>query len=315
PVPPHPPLPPDPCPHAPPPPPTPPPPAPRPRGQKELAAPADAGAQAALGDAWREAAEKNSTMRPRLQSRALVWYGKAAPALSGAAKLKVETQIDALVKALGGAAEPKKGLVCWVEPGKQPADPFREHISGKQGTQDGVTVVDSGAKAFSFAGTYVTFEAPEVAKLEKRGSVFFWIKSSSYENLGYIIKREDDSGAVDLGLHIQGGGLGAWFNWPENQKGYYLRGSLMAGRWILAGVTWDERTEIHYIDGRESGVSPVAPNGLPNKRLPRLSIGQTLPEGVSDPQIGLIGSVRIYDRPLTSQEAAQLHLATRSKFR
>jgi hypothetical protein len=120
---------------------------------------------------------------------------------------------------------------------------------------------------------------------------------------------------MDLGLWIAGSGFTAWFNYPENQTGYSMRGTLTTGRWILLGVTWDERTITFYVDGRESGIAPIAPNGLPNKRPPKLHIGQTLADGVTDPQVGLIGSVRIYDRPLTPQEAAQLHAATRSKFR
>jgi aryl-alcohol dehydrogenase-like predicted oxidoreductase len=47
----------------------------------------------------------------------------------------------------------------------------------------------------------------------------------------------------------------------------------------------------------------------------RVAIGQSpLPDG-ADPMVGLIGSVRIYDRPLSSPEITQLYLATRTKFR
>jgi hypothetical protein len=65
--------------------------------QRELAAPAAADGQKALGDGWWDAAQKESsrTEKARFLGRALHWFEKALPALKGLARLQVQERINA----------------------------------------------------------------------------------------------------------------------------------------------------------------------------------------------------------------------------
>lgn len=57
--------------------------------------------QVKLADAWFDRAEKEPLpyLKIRMQERAAIWYGNALPALTGLAKLKVETKLKALPEA------------------------------------------------------------------------------------------------------------------------------------------------------------------------------------------------------------------------
>src|SRR6185503_725454 len=62
--------------------------------QKDLAAPSDAAAQVAVGDAWWDLQEKETgAAKSGLRKRAADWYGKAAPGLTGLTKIRVEKRI------------------------------------------------------------------------------------------------------------------------------------------------------------------------------------------------------------------------------
>ncbi len=64
--------------------------------KQELAKPAGAKDQVALGDTWWALAEKDHTDSKRtLQARAVHWYEQAAPSLSGLEKIRVDKQIAA----------------------------------------------------------------------------------------------------------------------------------------------------------------------------------------------------------------------------
>jgi len=54
--------------------------------------------------------------------------------------------------------------------------------------------------------------------------------------------------------------------------------------------------------------------GGPQRRNSRISIGSN-PPGGHDPYNGLVGSIMIYNRPLTPPEASLLYVGTRLKFR
>ena len=65
--------------------------------QRDLAGPQDAYEQLAVGDGWSTLSEqRKATESRRLQQRALLWYRKAKPALSGFALAKVEKRLEAL---------------------------------------------------------------------------------------------------------------------------------------------------------------------------------------------------------------------------
>ena len=62
--------------------------------KKDLAAPADAGARAAVGDGWWELAKEQSGVgQAQLQARAAAWYAKALPQAIGLLKIKLEKRL------------------------------------------------------------------------------------------------------------------------------------------------------------------------------------------------------------------------------
>ncbi|HXX93600.1 MAG TPA: LamG domain-containing protein, partial [Planctomycetota bacterium] len=293
--------------------------------QKELPAPADPSLQAALGDAWREAGDKKSgTLKARILARALWWYEKALPGVSTLAKLRIETQIEGITKALGSSSEaPRRGLVFWVEPGRDPQDPYRELVYGAKATNFGSSVADSGARALSFtpgrggAGpTWVEYPCSEALRaVDKAGSLFAWVKSDTFDqNAGIIDRGGGGDPTDDLGMWVLRNQLSFWANYPENRKRLVSKGTLSPGKWVHLGLSWDDRSVAFFIDGREDSVQALTPLELPVRKNQRLSLGDN-PAGGHEPFTGLVGSVMIYNRPLGAPEVAQLFLATRTHFR
>ena len=82
--------------------------------QRDLAAPADAAAQAALADAWWELAEQQTDLRKRqVRQHAAMWYQKSIPQLNGFAKASAEKRLkDAM--ATGAAGTPVVDLLKMV---------------------------------------------------------------------------------------------------------------------------------------------------------------------------------------------------------
>jgi tRNA A-37 threonylcarbamoyl transferase component Bud32 len=293
--------------------------------QKEMPAPAEPSLQAALGDAWREAGEKKSgALKGKILSRALYWYEKALPGVPALARLRIESQIEAIYKAQGGGNESlRRGLVFWVEPGKEPQEPYREFVYGAKASNFGATVADSGARALSFAPgragvgpTWVEYPCSEALKaVEKAGSMFAWAKSDNFDQNAGIIDRGGQGDPLDdFGMWVQRNQLSWWANFPDNRKRLVSKGTLSPGKWVHLGISWDDRTVAFFIDGKEDSVHPLTPIELPQRRNQRLSIGDN-PAGGHEPFNGWVGSVMIYNRPVAAPEVAQLFLATRTRFR
>jgi hypothetical protein len=292
-------------------------------GQKEMAPPAETPAQVALADAWREAGEKRlGTIKNRLLSRALHWYEKALPEIPGLLRVKVEGYIETITKTIyGGTDILRKNLVFWVEPGREPTDPYREHVSGGKVQNIGSTIVDSGGKAIQFNITpqktcWLEYPASDaVRNMDKAGSLFAWIKTEVLDYYGGIVNRGGLNDQYDdFGLWVARGNVGAWLNFPDNRKRLSSKGLIPSGKWALVGVTWDEHSATFYIDGKEEGVTTLVPAELPGRHTARISIGSN-PPGGHDPYNGLVGSVMIYNRPLSAPEASLLYLGTRQKFK
>jgi hypothetical protein len=75
--------------------------------RQELAKPAVAAEQAAVGDGWWALAEKDRTeAKAGFRARALYWYEQASPGLSGLEKVRVDKQIETLAQASGGEPRP-----------------------------------------------------------------------------------------------------------------------------------------------------------------------------------------------------------------
>ncbi len=233
-------------------------------GQREQAPPSDAAAQAALGDAWREAGEKRlGTVKTRFYIRALHWYEKALPAITSLARVKIEGYVESLTKSVfGGQDTLRKGLVFWVEPGKEPIDPYREHVFGSKVQNNGCTVTDAGAKSLLFnVGPanrgWIEYPAADAVKnVEKTGSMFAWIKTDTVDTWGGIVNRGGASEQFDdFGLWVGRGTIGAWFNYPDNRKRMSSKGMVAINKWTLVGVAWDDRNAVFYIDGTRSAAT------------------------------------------------------------
>jgi hypothetical protein len=287
--------------------------------KRELEAADDPVEQAALGDGWREAAGKKSTglLRTRFETRALMWYEKALPGLTGVPKLKAEGHVETLAKSVYGTDSLKKGLVFWVEPSRDYAEGYREFVSGGRATSNGVAISnEGGVRVISCNRGWVEYPASEPVKvMSKGGSVFAWIKSGNYGRAAGIVDRGDPQ-KDDFGLWTNNGRVGAWFNWPEStQRGLQLgKTPLPVDKWIHVGFTWDEKEITFYVEGREDSAVPLLPPGVPIRRGTRVYVGANVPGGADDFQ-GFIGSVVIYNRTLSAQEVQQLHLGTRARFR
>ncbi|HVE39598.1 MAG TPA: protein kinase [Planctomycetota bacterium] len=293
-------------------------------GQKEMAPPAETQAQVALADAWREAGEKRlGTLKTRLLTRALHWYEKALPDIPGLLRVKVEGYIETITKAVyGGTDILRRNLVFWVEPGREPTDPYREHVSGGKAQNNGSTIItDSGTKVFQFNigqqnRGWIEYPASDTVKsIDKAGSVFAWIKTDILDYWGGIVNRGGVNDQYDdFGLWVARGNVGAWFNYPDNRRRMNSKGTIASGKWTLVGVAWDERNATFFIDGKEEGGATLTAAELPQRRTSRISIGSN-PPGGQDPYNGLVGSVMIYNKPLTAPEASLLYLGTRLKFK
>jgi hypothetical protein len=287
--------------------------------QKEAAAPVEPADQSALGDAWREAGEKKpGALKGRYFGRALHWYEKALPALTGLARLKTEGHLEGLYKVVGGDGL-KRGLVFWVEPASAGTDPLRELTQGGKylNTQGALSTV--GTKALQFQQrSWVDYAANEAVKaVDRAGSMFGWVRSDFVAQMqGSIVNRGDDQlRQDDFALMIANRGrLFVFFNLPEARQSYSSRGTVPQSQWTLVGATWDEKEVTLYIDGHVDSVLPVQPMALPQRRTSKMTIGCDNP-GSPDQFLGLIGSVMVYNRPLTSAEAAALYYGTRAKFR
>ncbi len=287
--------------------------------KREIGVTDDPVEQAALGDGWREAAAKKSTglLRTRFESRALLWYEKALPGLTGVPKLKVEGFVEVLAKSVYGTDSLKKGLVFWIEPARDYVEGYREFVAGSRATANGVAVAnDGGTRVLKIFNGWIDYPASEPVKsVSKSGSVFVWMKSDNYRRAGGLVNRGDPK-VDDFGLWVNNDRIGAWFNFPEN-NGRALQLSknpLPPNQWVHAGFTWDEKTITFYVDGKEDGEVPVGAMGVPQRRGTRVYVGANVPDRAEQFN-GLIGSALIYNRTLADQEVQQLYLGTRSRFR
>ena len=281
---------------------------------RESESPAGAEAQAALGDAWREAAEKRTgSMKGRFQTRALHWYQKSLSGLEGLARLKVEAHVEALAKSLAGTDSWRRGLVFWFEPGRDPAGGVRDLVFGAKAGGAPKTVVEGGLRAFPFPGGVVEYPAlAPVRAIQRQGSIFVWLKCGA--GGGTVATRvEPEAGVYDFWVWVgDGPTFHLYSNWPEHQGSQSM--AIPSGQWTHAGVVWDERTVVLYVDGREAGKGEMAAEGIPRRRASRLQIGSD-PSGAGSGASGFIGSVMIYDRALSSHDALLLFASSRNRFR
>ena len=282
-------------------------------GKLELTKPTEAKAVAAVGDAWVEAAGKKSgDLKRQISERAIFWYEKALPGLNILDRKRVENALQDLLKATSGTLL-GKGLVFWMEAGRDMQNGLREYVSGSRATNKGALVSnEAGTRALKFRNDHVDYGAsPAVRAISTNGSVFAWIHAGSFDQLAGIVNR--GMGGIDeFGLWVFGEGkIGSWFNFPSNKTRFTSTAALTDGKWNMAGYVWDSKSLTFYINGQRDRTT--AHLGVPQKRTNVISIGSN-PPGGHDYFDGHIGMVVIYSRTLSSAEIIQLYRGTRLKF-
>lgn len=283
--------------------------------RSELGSGGDPTLQAAAGDAWREVSERKSgVLKARSQSRAIYWYEKAVTGLVGIARLKVDAQTETLYKALGNETL-KKGLLFWVEPGKDSQDGFREFVSGGRATNNGASLVDAGGRALAFSKKFAFVEYPAsdaVRNIESQGSVFAWLKLDKGIRNGCVVTRGENR-FDDWSFLVEKDRLALTFTAPEGRRRVMSRTPIAADRWVFCGVTWDGTNAVFYVDGKEDVSVPLAPVDLANRRAARIRLGSDLSGGSEF--MGSVGATLIYGRPVTPQETMGFYIGMRGRFR
>jgi len=150
----------------------------------DLADPPEAAAQASVGDAWWELADKETASKELLRDRAALWYGKAVAKLSGLGKTKTEkrlTEVNTVRLAKGNwlsVTDPK----LFNRPGKpgetieiRGTPGYQTHTMAKEfpkGEFDGITVhltLDPAAKTKA----YLYLESDSISAFVDTGSSMF----------------------------------------------------------------------------------------------------------------------------------------------
>lgn len=280
--------------------------------RQELAAGA---APVSIADAWWAAGEKKKARtREGLLQRAFHWYGKALEGLKGAERAELQKRVDGLAEKAYGGDFPRRGLVFWVEPGRDPADPYRELVSGAKATNHGAKV-DPTTKALSFNQAWIDYAAPPaVRQIENQGSVFAWIKADAFPSGGLTNRGEGNKD--DFAFMVFRGKGGIFTNWPENtypEKLYLTKSPLPLKRWTHLGAVWNERSVGLFLDGKPDGEYPLTTKA-PIRRSGVVSVGSN-PPGGHEYFGGMIGSVAIYNRALSAAEVGQLHTTGKGRFR
>src|SRR4029077_20195064 len=110
----------------------------------------------------------------------------------------------------------RKNLVFWVEPSREPTDPYREHVSGARVQNNGSTIVDAGGyKVLQFnlgqanRGWIEDPGSESVKSVDQGREIFAWIKTDILDYWGGIVNRggANDTGD-DFGLWVARGNVG-----------------------------------------------------------------------------------------------------------
>jgi hypothetical protein len=293
---------------------------------RELQRPAEAVAQADLGDLWWSQSEKESgAPKDAMQQRAMGWYVEALAGLPAARQTVVVKRLQAGSGVTGLAVEKLRaaGLVFYVNPAADPTGKSRDLVTFAPPVHVGTVtdVTEAGVKALKFASSYVRYPASDAVKaIQATGSYFVWIKHT--ESIGPwagVIFRGTapdpnlGKGVADFSLFIYQEHFRAWFNWPEiewpgieGKTALISKSPVPVGKWTMLGATWNGTAIVLYLDGLRDRAfeSPLAP--LPRKFPEMVALGSD-PAGAPEYYQGLMSCAMIFNRALTDAEVKQLH--------
>jgi tRNA A-37 threonylcarbamoyl transferase component Bud32 len=285
--------------------------------RKEIEGADAAEQEVALADGWREAGDKKTgQLKTRCLTRALYWYEKAAGEVTGLERLKVDSQIEALYKVLGGDTL-KKGLAFWVEPARDQGEGHRELAFLARSTSNSTKVLmDGTVRALNISVGFAEYGAVDAVRLiEKQGSVFAWVKCEKIVDLAGTVISRGDVGleAEDFSFGMYEGRVYSRFN-GVSAAAVYSKGAIAPAKWTLMGVTWDGTGLSFYIDGKKDSEVTLAAPLAPPKRYLKVHVGKSV---LSDHRFfpGILGALLVYNRELSPAEVTQLCIGSRSKFR
>ena len=286
---------------------------------KDLSDSSELSAQVSVADGWRAIAERerDKMAKSRLAERAIYWYGKALPSLTGLSRLRVERAMEGLTKLTSGSGVPRAGLVFWVEPGRSLSDPFRDLAGGARADVTRVTPSRSGPPSLVFArrrGSLVKYPASLAARnVSRQGTVVLWMNTDDYGQYGCLFARYAGR-TSDISIFAEKGRITVRFNYsPGNERKTPSQGVPAPGKWVHCAVAWDAKQVRVYLDGKADSTFPL-PGGSPNTNGTLITLGSDPP---TDPQYlsGRIGSAMLYARALTPGEVRRLHDMGRATFR
>jgi hypothetical protein len=181
---------------------------------KELAGAQTADAEASLGDAWWEMAQRSAggPVKSAMLAHAAEWYAKAAPNLDGLAKAKAEKRMDEAAKSAALAAAKASGASRVIDLLKL-IDPAKDTVQGKFAIENGELVnLGSGQQRIE-----IPYHPPEeydfrveftrqqgndcvIQILSKDKTPFIWVMQGDYTfhylKDGSLYKNETTVGGV-----------------------------------------------------------------------------------------------------------------------
>lgn len=176
-------------------------------------------------------------------------------------------------------------------------------------------------KAFHRKGAS-TLEVPQAGDFEKDQAftVSAWVKLPNLDGGGAIVARMDDGNDFrGWDMWVEGGRVGMHIihKWPEDALKATTRDPLQAGRWQHVTITYTGSGNVNglrvFVDGVNRPLNPQS-NQLRNtiRTTVPLKIGQ---RHTTSPIEGLgVHDVRLYNRALSDQEAAELARGSRAQY-
>lgn len=289
--------------------------------------PGSDGSQAlAAGEGWRVVAGDlpRGTQRESAQTRALTWYRRALPALSGANKTKAEKRIAELERALGPTAQ---GTLTLYPPGPALLLTFEADTLALAGTRltgvldasgSGLRFPASGAKpvrgpfgiALEFDGTgQIDVGNPKQLQIAGNQTIAFWMWTAALD-----LRRNpyNKSYGAEGTITLEPNGTLNFFYGPSagNTNPYTsaaMNIAVTAKTWIHLAVVKDftSKSVTWYRNGK-----PTTPVPLPYPTGSVSSLPLIIGNGYTNPFIGQLDDLGVWPRALSPQEIASLYSAT-----
>ena len=281
---------------------------------KELEGVSGHAEQAALGDGWWDLAKKNEgAARQSLRRRAVFWYRKALPGLTGLRKEVLKERLVEFGARLRDAKIPTGAVLVltfdretFVRQGNKI---FVKDLSGQanHGSVNGAQLVEGKAgDALSFDGKSSYVECMNAESLNPTGAftVCAWTKARSWG--GYLVSKDDWQKGHTRGYVLRclpDGFVGFTFG-ARGWRDVRSNTRLDVGEWFHAAGTYDGKRLTIFINGQAAGTSFIS------QRITRSPYNLRIGRGhyASDRRFdGIIDEVAVFAKALTDAEIASIY--------